>query len=291
MNPSQTESGAQRQSMTTDPKAFYEEKGYLGPLRAFDAEELERIGVVSLIESWDKREPARSRNRHLDTPQIAKICQNERIRSIVQKVLGQEDLVLWRTNIFAVESRAHGFSWHQDDYRTLLECPSAGAHCSVQLNFTDSTPTNSVSIIPGTHHFSEEDFRKGGYAMVPGSDSDEYGTPYWGIPPRVEMVDILLKAGEFYVFHSRLLHASLQGRRLSSMMVRNRIAGRWGGIRNRLHSKLTHENVIRYSIAMRIATANIQILPAAFVQSPSRNGVVLFSGRDPGTVNRLRPWT
>src|SRR6266513_858153 len=106
MNPSQTESGAQ--SMTTDPKAFYEEKGYLGPLRAFDAQELERIGVVSLIESWDKHTPARNRNRHLDTPQIAKICQNERIRSIVQKVLGQEDLVLWRTNIFAVPSRANG---------------------------------------------------------------------------------------------------------------------------------------------------------------------------------------
>jgi chlorinating enzyme len=276
--------------MTTDPKAFYEEKGYLGPLRAFDAEEFERIGVVSLIESWDKREPSRNRNRHLDTPQIAKICQNERIRSIVQKVLGQEDLLLWRTNTFAVSSRAHGFSWHQDDYRMLLECPSAGAHCSVQLNFTDSTPTNCVSIIPGTHHFSEEDFRERGYAMVPGSDGGLYGTPYWGVPPRVEVVDVRLKAGEFYVFHSRLLHASLQGRRLSSMMVRNRIAGRWGGIRNKLRSKLTREDVIRYSIAMRIATANTRILPAAFVESPSRNDVVLFSGKDPGTVNRLGGW-
>ena len=142
--------GSATASMTTDPKAFYEEKGYLGPLRAFDAEEFERIGVVSLIESWDKREPSRNRNRHLDTAQIAKICQNERIRSIVQKVPDQEDLLLWRSNIFAVSSRAHGFSWHQDDYRMLLECPSAGAHCSVQLNFTDSTPTNCVSIIPGT---------------------------------------------------------------------------------------------------------------------------------------------
>lgn len=267
--------------MTIDPKAFYEEKGYLGPLRAFDAEELERIGVVSLIESWDKREPSRNRNRHLDTPQIAKICQNERIRSIVQKVLAQEELLLWRTNIFAVSSRSHGFNWHQDDYRTLLECPSAGAHCSVQLNFTDSTPTNCVSVIPGTHHFSDEDFRERGYAMVPGSDSGLNGSPYWGVPPRVEIVNVRLKAGEFYVFHSRLLHASIQGRRFSSLMVRNRVARRWGGIRNKLRSKLTHEDVIRYSIALRIATANTRILPAAFVESPSRNEVVLFAGKDP----------
>jgi hypothetical protein len=281
-----TESGAQRQSMTTDPKAFYEEKGYLGPLRAFDAEEFERIGVVSLIESWDKRDPSRNRNRHLDTPQFAKICQNERIRSIVQKLLGQ-DLLLWRSNIFAMSSRARGFGWHQDDYRTLLECPSAGAHCSVQLNFTDSTSTNCVSIIPGTHRFSEEDFRERGYAMVPGSDGGLYGSPGWGVPPRVEVVDIPLKAGEFYVFHSRLLHASIQGRRLSSVMVRNRIAVRWGRIRNKLRSKLIREDVIRYSITMRIATANTRILPAAFVESPSRNDVVLLSGRDPCTVDRL----
>ena len=73
-------------------------------------------------------------------------------------------------------------------------------------------------------------------------------------------------------------------------MVRNRIAGRWGGIRNKLRSKLTREDVIRYSIAMRIATANARILPAAFVESPSRNDVVLFSGKDPGTVNRLGGW-
>ena len=275
--------------MTTDPKAFYEQKGYLGPLKAFDADELEGLGVISIIGSWDTRDPSRNRNRHLDTPVFTKICENGRIVSTVQTLLGQ-DLLLWRTNIFSISSRDNGFGWHQDDYRTLLECPCDGAHCSVQLNFSDSTATNCVSIIPGTHRFSEEDFRSRGYSMVPGSEGGLYGSPYWGVPRGVEVVDMPLKAGEFYVFHSRLLHASLQGRRLSSVMVRNRVAAHWGRIRAKLRRKLTREDVIRYSITMRIATPNTWILPTAFVESPARAEVVLFSGRDTCGVNGLGRW-
>src|SRR5262249_224340 len=162
--------------------------------------------IISLIDSLDK--VCRwGRNRHLDIPAIARICRSESVISRVRAVMGS-DLLLWRSNIFAISARDRGFEWHQDEYRTLLRCPSGAAQCSVQINFSDSTKLNRVTIIPGTHRWTDDELRRRGYAMRLGSDGGQYGTPQWTVPTGIESLDMPMQAGQFYVFHPRLLHAS-----------------------------------------------------------------------------------
>jgi chlorinating enzyme len=265
--------------------AFYGSNGYAGPFTAFKRSELERMGIIPLIvslggtRSW-------ARNRHLDIPAIATICRNERVISCVRALLGP-DLLLWRSNIFAIGDI--GLPWHQDEYRTLLNCPPGAAQCSVQINFTNSTKLNTVTVIPATHRWTDDELRQRGYEMRAGSDGGTYGTPRWRIPAGTQTLDMPMKAGQFYVFHPRLLHASVLRRRVR------------GEARERSWSSHPDEGLptasekrfrkdLRYSMALRIATPDTEVLPAAFAESPARATPVLLAGIDTTGINRLGTW-
>ncbi|OLE96186.1 MAG: hypothetical protein AUG75_23475, partial [Cyanobacteria bacterium 13_1_20CM_4_61_6] len=259
-------------------KSHYDRKGYVGPFTAFERNELDQMGIVSLIASLDKTR-GWARNRHLDIPVIAKLCRNEVIVSCVRAVLGP-NLLLWRSNIFAIRSNGIGLGWHQDTYRTLLDCPPGAANCSAQINFTDSTRLNSVSIIPETHRLSDEDLRERAYRMKRGSDEGAYGTPNWEIPSDAGVVDLPMMAGQFYVFHPRLLHASVRARWFRGTADPRSLMP-W--LKQRLLSKYerwSRQSPIRYSITLRIATPDTKVLPAAFVEVPARATSVLFAGTD-----------
>ncbi len=246
------------------------------------------MGIRSLIDSLDKTQRW-DRNRHLDIPAIANICRNESVISCVRAVVGP-DLMLWRSNIFIVSSRDFGFEWHQDQYRTLLNSPPGAAQCSVQINFTGSTKLNTVTIIPGTHRWTDDELRQRGYRMRAGTDGGAYGTPQWKIPAGAQTLDMPMKAGEFYVFQPGLLHASVRARWLRGEERERSWIPRF---KQRLHTaaeRLSYRDSVRYSIALRIATPDTEVLPAAFAESPARATAVLLAGTDTGGINKLGKW-
>jgi len=271
-----------------DLKSEYDSNGYVGPFTAFERHEFARMGIVPLIESLEKtREWAR--NRHLDIPAIANLCRQERIISCVRAVLGP-NLLIWRTNIFAVRSNGIGLGWHQDLYRTLLDCPPGAANCSAQINFTDSTKLNSVSVIPGSHRWSDEELRERAYRMKPGSDQGAYGTPNWEVPSNADVRDVRMMAGQFYVFHPRLLHASVRARWFRGTADPKSFAPRMKQRWLKKWETWSGQSAVRYSITLRIATPDTKVLPAAFVEAPTRATSVLFAGTDPCGINNLGPW-
>jgi hypothetical protein len=271
-----------------DLKSLYDRRGYVGPFAAFERRELERTGIVSVVGSLDKV-PGWARNRHLDIPAIAEICRNESVISCVRKVLGP-NLLMWRSNIFAISSGGKGLRWHQDIYRTLLDSPPGAANCSAQINFTDSTKLNTVSIIPGSHRWTDDELRERGYRMEPGSDRDAYGAPRWDVASGEEVLDVPMMAGEFFVFHPRLLHASADARWFRGAASELSLILR---LRRRLLSKYANwsgKRSVRYSITLRIATVDTKVLPAAFVEVPARATAVLLAGTDTAGINRLGAW-
>jgi hypothetical protein len=271
-----------------DLKSLYESRGYIGPFTAFEGSELERIGIVSLIGSLDKTR-GWARNRHLDIPAIANVCRHEGVISCVRAVLGP-NLLLWRSNIFAISSDGIGLGWHQDIYRTLIDSPPGAANCSAQINFTDSTKLNTVSVITGSHRWTDDELRERGYRMKAGSDRGAYGTPRWDIPSGEEVLDVPMMAGQFYVFHPRLLHASVRARWFRGAASERSVIPR---LKQRLLSRYeswSGRGSVRYSITLRIATPNTKVRPAAFAEVPARATAVLLAGTDPSGINRLGTW-
>jgi ectoine hydroxylase-related dioxygenase (phytanoyl-CoA dioxygenase family) len=121
-------------------------------------------------------------------------------------ILGPE-LVLWRTNFFAIR-QGRGLPWHQDEYRTLLSDPLA--QVSIHLGITGATEANCIMVLPGSHRMTIEELADEGFNFIPGTDKGAYGAPnFWRDPSRsLNITRMLLRPGEFFVFHPRLIHAS-----------------------------------------------------------------------------------
>lgn len=271
-----------------DLRGLYEKQGYVGPLTAFPPEELERLGVIALISSFEAT-PDWARNRHLDSPLIARICQNETVLSCVRALLGP-NLILWRSNIFAIASAGRGLGWHQDTYRTLLDSPPGAAQCSVQINFSDSTSLNAVSVIPGSHAWTDEVLQERGFHVRRTGDRGLYGTPYWDIPVRTATKKIFMTAGQFYVFHPRLLHASVRARWIRGARNEQSLGPRLLQRTMLAYETWRRKDPVRYSLTLRVATPETRVLPLAFQESPKRAGVVVLSGADTASINRLSRW-
>jgi hypothetical protein len=270
-----------------DLKAFYEREGYAGPFTAVEPEELSSLRILPQLEALRAGAGADDctwgRNRHLDVPAIAEICRLDSVVRRVTAVLGR-DLLLWRSQIFGMAARAMGLEWHRDEYDTLLRCPAEGAHCSVQINLVTSTKINCLAIIPRSHSWDVGGLRARGYTAGPG-----VLYPEWRIPRDAEVLDMPMRAGEFFIFHPRLLHASVWSRTLrlaGGPAFANNLA-RWS---RSVAAALTPRTSLRYAITLRIATPDTAILPAAFVRTPSRASPVVLSGTDAFGVNRVGGW-
>jgi non-heme Fe2+,alpha-ketoglutarate-dependent halogenase len=243
----------------------YEEQGYLGPIEALAPAELESSALLAFVRSIATGPDCL--NRHLDVPAVAAVCRSPKIVEAVRGVLGP-DLVVWRSTLFSVSADNQRLPWHNDEYRALVDCTSGGAHCSVQINLTDSSQSNCVAIVPGSHRWDDAELERRGYGVVPPGDWNTEGVSFFTSPPEPPLLEMPLRAGQFYVFHPRLLHASIVRRAAGGDPV----------------------DVARCSIALRIATTGAKILPKAFANSPSRATCVLLSGADRSGTNPLGTW-
>src|SRR5262249_22631931 len=172
------------------------------------------------------------------------------------------------SNIFAMSPSTYQLPWHRDEYNDVIECSGGAQHCSVQINLTDASPANCVAVIPGSHRWDADALRERGYrAAASGGDAN---TPVYEVPPDARTVDVPLRAGEFYVFHPRLLHSSL--------------------LRSAGAAEVDDADSVRLSITLRIATSAVKVLPSAFAGTPARAACVLLSGTSDGTRNPLGAW-
>jgi hypothetical protein len=126
--------------------------------------------------------------------------------------------------------------------------------------------------------------------MKPGSDKGAYGTPNWEVPYNAEVRDVRMMAGQFYIFHPRLLHASVRARWFRGTADPKSLIPRMKQGWLKQYENWFGQSSVRYSITLRIATPNTKVLSAAFIEVPTRATSVLFAGTDTFGINRLGTW-
>lgn len=261
----------------------YRTNGYLGPCAVFSERELLDLNIVQIVQRLDRRETGWARNRHMDHVEIKVLVFDARLVQTV-KALVNEDLILWRTNIFEVTASGAGFVWHRDTYPGLVSSGlSDECSCSVQVNLSSSSSCNSVSVIPGSHCWSDLELVEKGYVNCPSLGRKGHGST-WGVPTIVEKVDLPLLSGECFVFHPRLLHASARGRGFTADIAQACLRGDRAWLtRTSLesHSDVSETDACRYSITLRLASRTAIIAPSAFDECCGRGRAVAWKALKP----------
>lgn len=245
---------------------IYRANGYFGPCAVFSAKDLLDLNIVHVVQSLDRSETGWARNRHMDHAEIRSLVFDERLVQTVQALV-HESLVLWRTNIFDVPMVSAGFVWHRDTYPDLVRNDITDeSSCSVQVNLSSSNSYNCVSVVPGSHCWSDLELLEKGYVNCPSLGKKGHGST-WGVPIAAEKVDLPLLPGECFVFHPGLLHASARGRGFTAGVAQEFLRGdRSWFTKTSLESLSngTETDACRYSITLRLASRTAIIAPAAF---------------------------
>lgn len=250
-------------------KGNYVRDGFVGPIHALDSNSTSLLLDELKEKVFEQKGVAFIRNRHLDIDSVKLLCQSEVICDAVSEILGT-NLVLWRTNFFAVKS-GQGHGWHQDRYIGLLDDTSK--QVSVHLALTKSSPDNCLKIIQGSHQWSESELESNGLYQIEGSEKSIYGTPQFRRDPdkKVNIVPILLQPGEFIVFHPSLIHApndfplkkSIKRKAFSAI-------GRANKYLMKKASQKANNSTARLAFGMRITTSDVKVYPKAFQQTLPR---------------------
>ncbi len=171
-------------------------------------------------------------DRHLDIDLLSEhICRKE-IVDRLERILG-ENIICWRSEFIPKKPGAEGTDWHQADTfahasgKPQLVWPNddeQGGCINVWTAFTDATEeTACMLFIPGTQEEKYYDESKGlnfnpdknsqvvKNGIARGFNGYDYRElqvdPNW-VPDESKAVPMVMKAGEFIIFRSKLLHAS-----------------------------------------------------------------------------------
>ena len=219
----------------------FDENGYIGPFTLYLPEEMEAIYKKVRTQLFNRKcapydtpidSAIANYDRHLDISKLSEhICRPE-IAERVRSILGQ-DVLCWRSEFIPKYPGAEGTDWHQADTfehasgKPQLVFPE-GEEFSGCINvwtaFTEATEENGCLVfIPGTYkemYYDEskqliydpdkntnvvKDNLKRGFN---GYDYRKLQKdPDWK-PDESKAVSMVMKAGEFIIFRSTLLHAS-----------------------------------------------------------------------------------
>ncbi len=181
--------------LTPEQVAFFEQNGYVGPFRC-ESEDLARL----FVPRKDKM------NLHLDDPAVFGVCAHPSVVQRVSQLLGDAPISLFKTRIHDKRTdREDTIPWHQDagpNNGGYLEDGTPATTMTVWLALCDTTAENgAVEVIPGTHRELLRGYEKNIQAHVEDASALE----------ALDMdsaVMLQLRSGEFYIFHSWLLHGS-----------------------------------------------------------------------------------
>jgi non-heme Fe2+,alpha-ketoglutarate-dependent halogenase len=241
------ETGTRSQfALDADELAAFRERGYHGPFKVYEVEEMNALWRTHRLRLLDRRAAvyqgaAASGNtnianydRHLDSPFLADhICRPE-IVDRVASVLGP-DVLCWRSEFFPKYPGDEGTDWHQADTFANAsgkpqilwppEMKGFGGTITVWTAFTESNEeTGCLQFVPGTHEQMYYDETKG-MRYDPDSinavDKDGVRRGFFGYdyrklqidpdwtPDESQAVSLVMRPGEAVLFWSTLMHASL----------------------------------------------------------------------------------
>ncbi|MDG4771297.1 chlorinating enzyme [Solwaraspora sp. WMMD792] len=296
-------------SLTPTELADFQRNGYAGPFTLYEPDEMadrwrkERLKLLDRTNAVYQDTEAISQgtnisnyDRHLDNSFLAEHIARPEIVHRVASILGK-DVICWRSEFFPKYPGDEGTDWHQADTFANAggepqivweEDREYGGTITVWTAFTEaSIETACLQFIPGTHrqmfydetlgmHYDPEANRnktKNGVAR--GFFGYDYRQlqidPDWS-PDESKAVSMQMKAGQFIVFWSTLMHAS--------------------------HGHAGRTQEMRLGFASRYVPASVRVYPGLTEIheyggriSLDDFGCVLVSGEDKYGRNRLRTHT
>jgi non-haem Fe2+, alpha-ketoglutarate-dependent halogenase len=239
---------AQQQSFTPTEEeiALFHERGFMGPFKVYEADEMKRLWRRERLQLMDRsmavydEGDAQAGNtnianydRHLDSAFLADhICRPE-IVDRVASVLGP-NVLCWRSEFFPKYPGDEGTDWHQADTfafasgKPQILWPESekrsGGTITVWTAFTEAAQdTGCLQFIPGTHRSMNYDETPGMHYQPEGINNQSkdgvnrgfYGydyrelqvDPHWK-PDESKAVSMVMRPGEAILFWSTLMHAS-----------------------------------------------------------------------------------
>jgi non-heme Fe2+,alpha-ketoglutarate-dependent halogenase len=228
--------------LTEDEIKQFHENGFIGPFTLYTEDEIKEIYKEVRAQLFNRdyapyetsiESALANYDRHLDIDLLSQhICRKEIVERL-EGILGK-NILCWRSEFIPKRPGAEGTDWHQADTfshasgKPQLVWPSqdaeGGGCINVWTAFTEATEeTGCMLFIPGTQNEAFYDESKGlNYdpeknnniikGEVPrGFNGYDYRElqidPNWR-PDESKAVPMVMKAGEFIIFRSKLLHAS-----------------------------------------------------------------------------------
>jgi hypothetical protein len=301
--------------MTHSPEELlrdFHQNGFAGPFDGLSLQEVQRYKLEIEQELLATKDRARYSNRHLDWPLVEQLCLIPAIVNNLSHLMGL-NLILWRTEFFAQPHKAAGLPWHCDEYRKLISDPLG--HIAVHLAITEATEDSCVILLPGSHKLDPSKLSDYGFHAFENSAQNILGVPHYFRHTNsvIKPVKMLLKPGQYFIFHPSILHASddykarsvLFGKvkygfnpfrhRLSEKLgiaeTRRQLSKSLNGSKLKPQNSTTsqHADPVRIAFTMRVTSPNITVLPAAF-RGFTKGKCVLLSGADHYNLNELAPW-
>lgn len=233
--------------LTQEELAKFDRDGFIGPIKLYEPEEMEEkwklirrqlrdrshaiypegVGKAGSISNYD---------RHLDIDLLSEHILEPEIVDRVVSILGP-NVLCWRSEFFPKYQGDEGTDWHQAATfahatgKPQIMWPSAdgqpafGGTPTVWTAFTHSTRENGcLQLMPGTHQSMNYDESKGmeyeGDA-INNREKDGIKRGFWGYdyrqlqkdpswtPDESKAFPLVMKPGEFVIFWSTVMHASL----------------------------------------------------------------------------------
>ncbi|AVB17589.1 chemotaxis protein CheX [Pseudomonas syringae pv. tomato] len=229
-------------SLTKQELQQFDRDGFIGPFTLYEPEEMKQMHKTIRAQLFNRTHAPydapldvaiTNYDRHLDVDLLTSHVFRKEIVHRVRSILGP-DVICWRSEFIPKYPGNEGTDWHQADTfahasgEPQLVWPEGepfGGAINVWTGFTDASQENGcMQFIPGSHKqmnydetrgmtfdpVTNNNVVKGQYAR--GFNGYDYTTlqkdKSWK-PDEASAVPIVMKAGQFVIFRSMLMHSSL----------------------------------------------------------------------------------
>lgn len=214
---------------------FFNENGFLGPIKLYEPEEakamLHEIRIKNLDRSHILFDNDVNYDRHFDISELSQHIGHKTIMEKVSTILGK-DILCWRSEFFPKFPKSAATEWHQvSNYqyatgtpmlRPTLENREKPLDLTVWTAFTDATIENGcMKFLPGSHkklyydeskeiaRGREEEYRSvTADSAFFGYDFQDFKVDEDWIPDEDKAVSMIMQPGECVIFSARCVHAS-----------------------------------------------------------------------------------
>ncbi|KKI27536.1 chemotaxis protein CheX [Pseudomonas coronafaciens pv. porri] len=229
-------------SLTKQELQQFDRDGFIGPFTLYEPEEMKQMHKTIRAQLFNRTHAPydapldvaiTNYDRHLDVDLLTSHVFRKEIVHRVRSILGP-DVICWRSEFIPKYPGNEGTDWHQADTfahasgEPQLVWPEGepfGGAINVWTGFTDATQENGcMQFIPGSHKQMNYDETRG-MTFDPVTNNNvvkgQYPRGFNGYdyttlqkdkswkPDEASAVPIVMKAGQFVIFRSMLMHSSL----------------------------------------------------------------------------------